>query len=433
VKTGEPLRADGYPPSWYAATAKPSPAATPLDRSIEAEICIVGGGYTGLSAALHLGRAGRRVVLLEAERLGWGASGRNGGQVHVGMRREQQWLEARLSEVDAHALWRLALDARAHLDWLIGEHAIACDFTPGYLHVDHRLRYVADTRAHVAHLRDRYGYEHIRFVDEAETRAIVGSSGYHGGALDMRGGHLHALNFALGIAEAARRAGAQLHDQSRATAVTRAGDRWRIETARGSVIADHVLVACNGYLRGLVPKAERHVMPINNYVAVTEPLGETRAAGLIRGGYAVSDSRFVVYYFRITPDYRLLFGGGENYSWTFPSDIAAFVRPHILRIFPQLREARIEHAWGGTLAITPNRLPFVREVEPGLIAIGGYSGLGVVLAPYFGKLVADAFAGDDAGFRRLARLPVPSFPGGRLMRWPTLVATMSMLSFRDAF
>ncbi|WBO21112.1 NAD(P)/FAD-dependent oxidoreductase [Sphingomonas abietis] len=420
-----------YPPSWYAATRAPAPDAPPLAGEAEAEICVIGGGYAGLSAALHLARAGRKVVLLEADRLGWGASGRNGGQVHVGMRREQEWLEKHLGADDAHALWRMALNARAHLDWLIADQGAACDFTPGYLHVDHRAGYVRHTHAHVDHLRERYGYEHVRAIDAEEARHLVGSAGYHGGMLDMRGGHLHALNFALGIARAAASAGAILHEHSPALSFARKGDRWRIETPRGRVTADRVLIACNGYLRGLAPQVEQRVMPINNYVAVTAPLGAERAAAIVRDGYAVSDSRFVVYYFRMTPDHRLLFGGGENYSWRFPADIPGFVRRHMLAVFPQLADVAIDHGWGGTLAITPNRLPFVREIEPGMTAIGGFSGLGVVMAPYVGKLVADAMTGDDADYARLARLPIPRFPGGRLMRWPTLVAAMSFLALRD--
>ncbi len=422
-----------YPPSWYAATRGPAPDAAPLEGDAEADVCVIGGGYAGLSAALHLARAGKNVVLLEADRLGWGASGRNGGQVHVGMRREQEWLEQHLGPDDARELWRMALDARTHLDWLIEDRGAACDFMPGYLHVDHRAGYVPHTRAHVDHLRARYGYAHVRFVDRDEARHLVGSGGYHGGMLDARGGHLHALDFALGIARAASAAGADLHERSAATSLDRHYDRWRVGTPSGSVTADRVLLACNGYLRGLEPRVEQRVMPINNYVAVTAPLGPDRAAGIVRDGYAVSDSRFVVYYFRITPDHRLLFGGGENYSYRFPADIAGFVRRHMLAIFPQLADVAIDHAWGGTLAITPNRLPFVREVEPGLIAVGGFSGLGVVMAPYVGKLVADALTGNDADYARLARLPVPRFPGGRLMRWPTLVAAMSLLALRDRF
>ncbi len=422
-----------YPPSWYAATRGAAPPAAPLEGDREADVCVVGGGYTGQSAALHLARAGERVVLLEAERLGWGASGRNGGQVHVGMRREQEWLERRLGDDAARELWRIAQDARDHLDWLIAEQGAACDLTPGYLHVDHRRRYVADTRAHVDHLRERYDYRHVRFVDRDEARSLVGSAGYHGGMIDARGGHLHALDLALGIARAARAAGALLFDRTRAAAPVRRGDRWRIATPRGGVTAGKVLLACNGYLRGLSATVERHVMPINNYVAVTEPLGAGRAAGIVRGGHAVSDSRFVVYYFRMTPDHRLLFGGGESYSWRFPRDIAAVVRRHMLGVFPQLADVTIDHAWGGTLAITPNRLPFARELTPGLFAIGGYSGLGVVLAPYLGKLAAAAMIGTDQDWDRLARLAVPRFPGGRLLRWPTLVAAMSALALRDRF
>ena len=429
----ERLSPDGYPPSWYAATATGAPDLAPLEEACEADICIVGGGYSGLSAALHLARLGRRAVLIEAERLGWGASGRNGGQVHVGMRRDPEWLEERLGADDARALWNLALDGRAHLDWLIDRHAIACDLTPGHLHADHRASDVAHTRAHVDHLRDRYDYPHVRFVGREECRSLVGSTDYHGGMADARGGHLHAMNLALGIARGAVAEGATLYDRTPATAVTRINDRWRIDTPRGSVTADRVILAGNGYLRGLSSPIETRVMPINNFVAVTEPLGPERAAAVVRGGFAVSDSRFVVYYFRITPDHRLLFGGGENYSYHFPQDIAAVVRKHMLRVFPQLHDVPLTHAWGGTLAVTANRLPYVREVEPGLFTTAGYSGLGVVLAPYFGRIVAEAIAGDDAPFRKLAALPVQRFPGGKLMRWPTLVAAMSFLALRDRF
>jgi gamma-glutamylputrescine oxidase len=247
----------------------------------------------------------------------------------------------------------------------------------------------------------------------------------------MRGGHLHPLNLTLGIARAAAEKGARLHAGTRVDAVTRSGSGWRIEAATGTVQADTVLLACGGYLHGLDGEVDAHVMPINNFVAVTEPLGAERALALIRDGLAVSDSRFVVYYYRMTPDHRLLFGGGESYSMRFPADIAGFVRPHIARVFPQLGDVGIDYAWGGTLSITPTRLPFVRAVKPGLYNISGFSGLGVVLAPYFGHLIGEALAGGNSDFDRLARLPVPRFPGGKLLRWPTLVAAMSWFALRD--
>jgi gamma-glutamylputrescine oxidase len=420
-----------FPPSWYAATRNDDVALPALEGDRDTDVAIVGGGYTGTAAALHLARAGVSVTLLEGARIGWGASGRNGGQAHVGMRREQAWLERKLGREAAHRLWRIGLDARDHMDWAIREYGIDCDLTPGLLHVDHKRRYVADTRHTVEHLREAYGYEHVRFVDREELGTILGGGDYHGGMIDARAGHLHALNWALGLARGARQEGAALFERSGVTAIVREGGRWRLDTAQGRLRADKVIVAANGYLRGLVPEIEARVMPINNFVAVTEPLGPERAARLIRGGYAVSDSRFVVYYFRITPDHRLLFGGGENYSYDFPADIAGTVRHHMLRVYPGLADVRIDHAWGGTLAVTPHRLPYVREVQTGLFGIGGYSGLGVVLAPYFGKLVADRIAGDGADFDALARLPVPRFPGGRLLRWPTLVAAMSFYALRD--
>lgn len=424
--------ASAYPPSYYAATAGPGPDAPPLLGAHRADICVIGGGYTGLSAALHLARAGVRVALLEQALPGWGASGRNGGQAHVGMRRDQPWLEEKLGRDAAADLWQIALDARMHLDWLIEDQGIACDFTPGHLHLDHKRRYLPETRRLVEHMHRRYGYDGLRYVDGEEVRARVAARGYHGGILDARGGHLHALKLALGIARIAVAAGAALHAHSPAVKLARSGSGWRVETPQGHVEADRVLIACNGYLRGLVPTVEARVMPIGNYVAVTEPLGEAGARALIRDGEAVSDSRFVVYYFRTTPDHRLLFGGGESYSYAIPRDMGGIVRRHMLRVFPQLAEARVDYAWQGMLAITPHRLPYVREVAPGITNISGFSGLGVVLAPYFGKLAADALARNDgAALDRLAALPVPRFPGGRWLRWPTLVAAMSFFALRD--
>jgi len=420
-----------FPASWYAATRREDIALPPIEGAHQADVAIVGGGYTGVSAALHLARAGRRAILLEGARIGWGASGRNGGQIHVGMRREQPWLEAKLGIVAARQLWAIGLAARDHLDWAIREYGIACDLTPGLLHVDHKRRYLSHTQQAVAHLRDSYDYPHVRFVDRDELASILGSGVYHGGMIDMRGGHLHALDWVLGLARAARQEGALLAERSMVRAIEPRGDGWLLRTERGEVRAGRVILAANGYLRGLAPRVEARVMPINNFVAVTAPLGRERAEALIRGGYAVSDSRFVVYYFRITPDHRLLFGGGENYSYRFPADIAGHVRRHMLRVYPELADVPIDYAWGGTLAVTQHRLPYVRELDPGLYAIGGYSGLGVVLAPYFGKLVADAVTGGSAAFDALTRLPVPPFPGGRLLRWPTLVAAMSLSALRD--
>jgi gamma-glutamylputrescine oxidase len=412
--------------SYYAATCRERLVAPPLAGDVQADVCIVGGGYTGLSAALQLVKQGADVRLLEQSLLGWGASGRNGGQIHVGFRRDPDWLAARLGEASARALWQLA-----HLDALVREHRIDCDLRAGFLHADHKRRFTADTARHVERMREHWGYPDLTFVAREELPRFVRTDAYHSGYFDARGGHLHPLKFALGIARAAHSLGARLHERSEVVSLARREGLWHVRSAAGVVRARQVLLACNGYLRGLAPVVERHVMPINNFIAVTEPLGAARARSLIPAGCAVSDSRFVVHYYRVTADDRLLFGGGENYRYRFPRDIGAFVRPHVLRIFPQLQGVRFEHAWGGTLAITPTRMPFVRELAPGLYNASGFSGLGVVLAPYVGKVLAEALCGERAAFELLGRVPVPAFPGGAALRWPTLVAAMSFYALRD--
>lgn len=404
--------------------------AHPLDGSARADLAIVGGGLTGVSAAYHAARAGLSVLLLEQGAIGDGASGRNGGQVHPGMRRDQRWLEDRLGEAAARDLWRIAQDARAALMATIAEERIDCGWRPGLLHLDHKARHVPESRAHVAWMRERYWDESLRFVDRDEARHLVASNDYHGGIYDRDGGQLNPLDLTRGIARAAQRAGAALHPETSATAVTRAADGWRIDTPRGTVTAARVLLAGNGYLGGLEPTCAAHVAPLNNYIAVTEPLG-TRAAELIREPIGVSDSRAVTYYFRRTPDDRLLFGGGEGYAQSMPADVGAQVRPHLLRIFPQLRDVRFDYAWGGTLAVTASRMPFVREIAPGLTAIGGYSGMGVVLAPYFGRLLADALTRGSTDFATLTRIPARAFPGGRGLARPLLVATLWLLALKD--
>ena len=416
--------------SYYTATANPHKAFPPLKGDVKADICVIGGGYAGLSAALHLAERGYKVVLLEANRAGWGASGRNGGQIHPGQRRDQFTLEASVGKDHARALWDLAEDARKLVTELISRHKIDCDLTPGLIHCAHKEPYVDDYRAEVDHLREAYGYDLIEFLDHDALAEKVGSPDYFGGTLDRGGGHLHALNFALGLAKAASNAGVTIHENTRVTAIRR-GKRVALETASGSVTADFCVVACNGYLEDLLPQVASHVLPINNFIATTRPLGDTEARDLIRDREAVSDSRFVVYYYRLTADNRLLFGGGENYSRSFPADIASFVRPHMERIYPQLRGIEIEHAWGGTLAITAKRMPYVTRLDPNLYAVCGFSGQGVTIAPLAGQLVAEAINGQMSRFDVFSTLKTPAFPGGTLLRYPIMALALMWFSLRD--
>jgi len=416
---------------YHASATEPFPRAPQLTEPITTDVCVIGGGYTGLSAALHLARNGASVALLEASRIADGASGRNGGQVHNGFRHEPQWFESRVGADFARQIWSLGLEAREHLDWLIRTYDIDAQYRPGLLHLCHKRSYVEEARTYVSEIMRRHPGAGLRFIDLNEARSLVSSNDYYGGYLDEHSGHLHALNLALGIARAAKQHGARLFELSAATRLTRVAKGWEVQTQSASVKAASVVLAGNGYLRHLQPVVEARVMPINNFVLATEPLGREAAEQLIRGGRAVSDSRFVVYYFRITPDDRLLFGGGETYSYKFPKNIAGMVRGHMLHVFPQLRATRIEHAWGGTLAVTTSRLPLVREIEPGLFNASGFSGQGIVAAPFAGKAIAAAIGGDRGSFDLLARFPVSRFPGGRYLRWPLLVAAMSWYALRD--
>lgn len=421
------IRNQGHPPeSWYARTA-PGVIFPAFEGEADTDVAIIGGGFTGLGAALELARRGVSVTLLEGARIGSGASGRNGGQVHTGQRLDPQTLERHMGEVAARQLWDMAMDARAHLQSLMDE-GIEADFRPGIIHSWHKPQFAADERAYVDFVRQSYDYDGFRLLDKAETAAELGTDVYYGGLFDAGGGHLHPLKLALGMAETAQRLGARIFEHSRVTGFTRNGETLTVSTATGQIKARKVLICGNGYMQGLDERIDRHVLPINNFILVTAPLEDP---AILPHDYAAADSRFVVHYWRKTPDNRLLFGGGENYSPRFPSDIKSFVRKHMLKIYPQLEATPVEYGWGGTLAITMSRAPFVRELEKDVFVSAGYSGQGVVLAPYFGKLLAHAVTGDTKDVELLSRLPVPAFFGGRWLRWPIQVAGLSYYALRD--
>ena len=419
-----------YPPSWYAATAELPETAPALEGRRKADVCVIGGGYTGLSAALHLAEKGFSVVLMEAHRIGWGASGRNGGQVGTGQRRDQDQLEAMLGKAKARQLWDLGEEAKALVAALIEKHGIECQKAHGIIHADHKPRYVPHSRAYSQKLNRDYGYEAIRFVDRQEMRSMVGSPDYHGGTYDTGAFHVHPLKYALGLARAAKKAGVEIFENSEVIGITK-GRTVEVATARGAVEANHVVIGCNGYLGVLERNVAARAMPINNFIIATEPLGADGAARLIANNAAVADSRFVINYFRLTPDHRLLFGGGENYGYRFPSDIKSFVQGPMLKVFPQLKDVKIDYGWGGTLSITMSRLPLMMRAGPNIVSASGYSGQGVTIATLAGKLAAEAIAGQAERFDLLEALPNPPFPGGGALRPALLALAMSWYAIRD--
>ncbi|CUH67707.1 Gamma-glutamylputrescine oxidoreductase [Thalassovita gelatinovora] len=418
-----------YPESWYAATSKPLDPLAALKGETRADVCVVGGGFTGLSAALHLAEAGFDVVLLEAQRVGFGASGRNGGQLGSGQRRDQEELEAMLGQDAAHRLWDLGEEAKQLVRDLVAKHGIDCDLKPGVAWTGFGKRDTTHLHHYAEKLQRDYGYDQVSALSPQEWSEICPSPAYDGAMLDMGAGHLHPLNFALGLARAAINAGVRIYEQTPVQHVEQ-GTKPVLTTEHGKVTCNHVILACNGYLGGLNRDVAKRVMPINNFVAATEPLGAEGAKVLTRD-IAVCDSKFVVNYYRMSADGRLLFGGGESYGYRFPRDITALLHKPMTEIYPHLKDVRIDYAWGGTLAITMKRLPFVARVAPNILNASGYSGHGLGTATHCGMVMAKAIQGDAEGFDTMSALPAPGFPGGPAFRSPLLVLAMSWFALRD--
>ncbi|MCT2539046.1 NAD(P)/FAD-dependent oxidoreductase [Sedimentimonas flavescens] len=418
-----------YPASFYADTRDAAPERAALQGAVQADVCIVGAGYTGLAAALHLAEAGRRVILLEAHRVGFGASGRNGGQIGSGQRLEVTELEKMMGKPAARRLWDLAEEAKALTYDLAARAGV-----PTYRGIAHAaLKPSEVTHAHemAEHLATHYGYDQITPLDRDGLRALIPSERYIGGDVDRGAGHVHPLNLTLGMARLAEAAGAVIHETSVVTGIEHGTgtQKSRVRTAQGHVEAEHVILAANGYLDRLEPKVTARVMPLNNYIVATEPLGE-RARELLTENIAAHDTKFVVNYWRLHED-RLIFGGGESVTYRFPRDIAAKARVPMLQVYPQLRDVKITHAWGGTLAITLNRMPYFGRPSPNCLSASGFSGHGVALATLAGKLMAQAVTATGDGFDMMASVPTYPFPGGGYLRWPILVAGMTFYGLRD--
>ncbi len=416
-------------PTWYEASAPPAPLRPALAGDIATDICVIGAGYAGLSAALHLAEAGHRVILLEARRVGGGASGRNGGQIHSGQRQEQETLEATLGDSAARDLWTLAEEAKALVRGLVARHAIACDLKDGIVHAAWKARDAAPLRAYVEHMASRYGYAQ-RWVEKKDVPALVATGRYHGALVDPGGGQLHALAYARGLAAAAEASGATIFENSPALACEAVAGGVAIRTAAGTVRASHAVLACDTWLGALDPAAGAYALAINSFIAVTAPLG-ARAQSLIPCGHAVADTKFVVDYYRLTADGRLLFGGGENYTPRYPADLKRFVSRPMLRVFPQIADIPVDYAWGGPVGVTISRLPHFGWRTPRTVFAHGFSGQGVALATLAGKLMAEAVTGTTARFDVFAKLKHRRFPGGRMLRTPLMALGMAWYALKD--
>ena len=425
-----------YPASYYVASTALPPERPTLAGTVRADVCVVGGGIAGCSTALHLAERGYRVVLLEQHRIGWGASGRSGAQALFGVAAPQEKLERLIGAADSRRVWDMTLEGIDLIRDRIARHRIDCNWVTGQMHVANKPRHVEELKAWQEELQRRYDYTSARLLDRAEVASVLASDVYHGGMIDERGGHLHPLRYTLGLAAAAEAAGAGIHENSRVLGYERRTDadaaaRVRVRTAGGEVLCAHVVFAGNALLGGTVPKLARRIMPVGTYIVATEPLGQERAAALIRNNACVTDMNWVLDYYRRSADHRLLFGGRVSYSGLDPLNTERATRARMLRVFPQLKDVKITHSWGGYVDITLNRAPDFGRLDPEVWYLQGFSGHGIVLAGLAGKVLAEAIAGQSERFDVFARIPHISFRGGMPLRRSALVLAMLWYRLKD--
>ncbi|NDV01698.1 NAD(P)/FAD-dependent oxidoreductase [Pseudoroseicyclus tamaricis] len=417
-----------YPASWYAATATLSAERPALAGDEMADVAILGAGFTGLWAAKVLAEKGFKVVLLEAHRVGWGASGRNGGQVGSGYNKPMRWIAGRMGADKARMVWQVAEDAKSQLRAFCESHAVEADWKAGVAHGAYSDAEAEEDKAEVDFLAREYGYEQSEAMGADRFRELVKSPLYHGGVLDRGAAHIHPLNYALALARAAEAAGATIHERSEVTAIE-SGASPSLTTAAGTLRAKHLILAGNGYLPAIEPHMSARVMPINSFIAATRPLEDPRS--VLAEEIAVADSKFVVNYYRFTSDGRFLFGGRESYGLGFPTDIRGPLVARMTNLFPQLKGVEVEHVWGGTLGITMTRLPHLARLGPTTLSAAGFSGHGVALSGMAGRLMGEAVAGQAERFDVMSELPVQRFPGGATFRTPLMTLAMSWYALRD--
>ena len=428
------VHSDQHASSYYAATANLQLAYPPLAGEALADVCIVGGGFSGLNTAIELAQKGFSVVLLEARQVGWGASGRNGGQLIRGVGHGVEQFESVIGQDGVRSLKLMGLEAVEIVRRRVEQFNIACDLTWGYCDLANKPAHLEGFAEDKAEL-ESLGYRHeLRLLQPEQMHQVVGSDRYAGGMIDMGSGHLHPLNLALGEAAAAASLGVRLFEHSAVTHIDY-GPQVTVHTANGQVSAKTLVLACNAYLNGLNDKIGGKVLPAGSYVIATEPLTPAQARSLIPQNMALCDQRVTVDYFRLSADNRLLFGGACHYSGRDPADITAYMRPKMLDVFPGLHDTRIDFQWGGMIGIGANRLPQIGRLkdQSNVFYAQAYAGHGVNATHLAGKLLAEAISGQQGGgFELFDKVPHMTFPGGKHLRSPLLALGMAWYRLKEA-
>jgi gamma-glutamylputrescine oxidase len=416
--------------SYYVATAATDLHFAPLAGSTRCDVCIVGGGLAGLSAAIDLRRAGLDVVVLEGMQVGWGASGRNGGQALNGLACDMSVVRGQLGETAARAIWDMTVEAVQLIHERRTSFGIDCHWQAGYLAAAIGARRARELREATQELERRYGYTGMQYIEGAAVRDWIANARYAALAHDPRGGHLHPLLYTQGLARAAAGLGVRIHESTRATRLERGGAP-AVHTAQGEVRCSQVLLAGNVYLEGLAPQIGDRIMPVGTFIAASAVLGKERAQALIPSRSAVCDTQFVLDYYRLSADDRMLFGGRVSYSTLAPGNLAASMSRRMVTVFPQLAGVPVEYSWGGYVDITVNRAPDFGRIDSNIYYLQGFSGHGLALTGLAGRVAAEAIRGNAERFDLFARIRHRAFPGGRALRTPALVLAMAWFRLRD--
>ncbi|AQZ95384.1 NAD(P)/FAD-dependent oxidoreductase [Halopseudomonas phragmitis] len=415
--------------SYYAASANPSPERPPLNGNHETDVCIIGAGYTGISTALFLLEHGFKVTVLEAAKVGFGASGRNGGQIVNSYSRDIDAVERSVGAQQARLIGDMAFEGGRIIRERIAKYNIQCDLKDGGVFAAFNKKQMGHLQAQKA-LWERYGHTQLELLDAQRIREVVNTDRYVGGMLDMSSGHIHPLNLVLGEAAAVESLGGIIHEQSKVIRIDQ-GERPVVHTEQGQVKADYVVVAGNAYLGNLVPQLAAKSMPCGTQVVTTEPLDPELASSLLPQDYCVEDCNYLLDYYRLSADKRLIFGGGVVYGARDPANIESLVRPNLEKTFPQLKGVKIDYAWTGNFLLTLSRLPQVGRIGNNIYYSQGCSGHGVTYTHLAGKLLAEALRGQAERFDAFAGLPHYPFPGGRLMRIPFTAMGAWYYNLRD--
>ena len=422
-----------YVESYYAASCRDEQILrASLQEALQVDVAIIGAGFTGLYTALHLAQAGKSVVIIDASRVGWGASGRNGGQIIPGYSCDMPPFEAALGLEGAKQVWQLVQEAASEIRQHIANHNISCDLRDGHLWTAVQQRRVSILTDWQNEASNKWGYDQLQFIPKNELPQHIQSSRYQAGLLDPQGGHLHPLKYVLGLARAAEKMGVKIFENTKAIHYQACTDGVKVQTARGQIRASKLVLACNAYIHNLDRRVARKILPVGTYMIATEPLEESLAHQLLPTGHAVSDNQFVLDYFRLSQDQRLLFGGKCSYTGRTPNNLTENLRQDMLKVFPQLSKAKIDFTWGGHIDITMPRTPDFGRID-NVYWAQGFSGHGIVPTCVAGRVLAEAIKGDETHLKLFTALKNPAFPGGETLGALFQAVGMSYYRLRDYF